>query len=312
MLDSLHVKNLALIEEEEIFFDKALNILTGETGAGKSIILGSINLALGARSNNDVIRTGADHALVELSFTVSPEEKKKLNDLDIDLEDDTLVISRRLMNGKSVSRVNGETVSAGVIREIAEILIDIYGQNDGQSLLKSRTYEKMLDEYAGEKVLKALAELGQDRKKYNSLCEELENENNDTDVIKREKSLLEYEIEQISDADLKIGEDEELENRFRFLNNAQKIMETVSRVHSITGYDENGSAGSLIGNAVSDLKSVVQYDERLNPVLDDAVSIESLLSDLNRALSSYCDSMSFDELEFNNVRQRITLINDLK
>ena len=162
MLDSLHVKNLALIEEEEIFFDKALNILTGETGAGKSIILGSINLALGARSNNDVIRTGADHALVELSFTVSPEEKKKLNDLDIDLEDDTLVISRRLMNGKSVSRVNGETVSAGVIREIAEILIDIYGQNDGQSLLKSRTYEKMLDEYAGEKVLKALVKCSEE------------------------------------------------------------------------------------------------------------------------------------------------------
>ena len=137
MLESLHVKNLALIEEQEVQFGKGLNILTGETGAGKSIIIGSINLALGAKADKEAIRSGAEYALVELVFSLTEEQKKQIKEMDLPIEEDgTFLLSRKLMQGKSVCRVGGELVSASQLKELSGILIDLYGQHEHQSLLK--------------------------------------------------------------------------------------------------------------------------------------------------------------------------------
>ncbi|MDE6749636.1 MAG: AAA family ATPase, partial [Lachnospiraceae bacterium] len=151
MLISLHVKNLALIDETEVYFGDGLNILTGETGAGKSIIIGSVNLALGAKADKEMIRTGEEYALVELVFQTQKEEQiLKIRQMELPIDDDgTIIIQRRIMPGKSVCKVGGETVSVKQVKELAEILIDIHGQHEHQSLLHADKQMEILDNYAG-------------------------------------------------------------------------------------------------------------------------------------------------------------------
>ena len=150
MLQSLHVKNLALIDETEVTFGGGLNILTGETGAGKSIIIGSINLALGAKADRDMIRSGAEYALVELVFTVEdPAQIKAIQDMDLPLEDGQLILQRKIMENRSQCKVCGETVTAKQLRQLSEILIDIHGQHEHQSLLIETKQLEILDAYAG-------------------------------------------------------------------------------------------------------------------------------------------------------------------
>lgn len=160
MLESLHVKNLALIDEAEVQFGKGLNILTGETGAGKSIIIGSINLALGAKADREMIRTGAEYALVELVFLVEePAQKEAIEAMELPLEEDRVILQRRIMENRSVCKVCGETVTARQLKQLAEILIDIHGQHEHQSLLKTAKQLEILDVYAGGSLAEKKAAL---------------------------------------------------------------------------------------------------------------------------------------------------------
>ena len=152
MLESLHVKNLALIDEAEVEFKKGLNILTGETGAGKSIIIGSVNLALGAKADKDYIRTGAEYALIELVFSLNEEQKKRIEELEFPIEDDTLILQRKLMQGRSICRVNGESVSMGQLRQLSGVLLDMCGQHEHQQLLGKEKPAQLLDAFAGKSL----------------------------------------------------------------------------------------------------------------------------------------------------------------
>ena len=153
MLISLSVKNLALIDAEEVEFGDGLNILSGETGAGKSILIGSVNLALGERADKEMIRTGADYALIELLFQEdSPQVKKRMEELDLPWEDGSVMISRKIQPSRSVFRINGEVVTSKQVKLLAEQLLDIHGQHEHQSLLKKKKHQEILDEYAGEKA----------------------------------------------------------------------------------------------------------------------------------------------------------------
>ena len=145
MLVSLHVRNLALIEETEVFFQPGLNILTGETGAGKSVILGSVALALGAKADRDMIRTGAEYALIELTFEGSEEVREALRRMDLPAEDNQIILQRRVMPNRSICRINGETVPIRQMRELAGLLIDIHGQHDSQILLQTKRHLEILD-----------------------------------------------------------------------------------------------------------------------------------------------------------------------
>ena len=313
MLDNLHVLNLALIDEADINLKDGFNVLTGETGAGKSIVLGSINLALGAKANSDVIRAGKDYALVELSFSLSDDEIAKIHNMGLSVEEDgSLVLSRKILPGKSVCRINGETISAHELKELSGILLDVYGQHEHQSLLKSSTYEKMLDEYAGSEVEKLQSKLSLLRRDYREAVSELESADTDASSLARQAELLSFEINEIESAALKEGEDEELEKRYKFLSNALKIEEAVKEAHSYTGYENNASAGSLIGIGVSRLRSVASYDDGASSLTDQLSEIEALLNDFNRSISSYEDSLSFDEEEYTTVEERLNLINNLK
>ena len=175
MLQYLHVKNLALIDEIEVEFGRGLNILTGETGAGKSIILGSVNLALGGRYTKDILRQGARYGLVELTFSVENERQiRKLKELDIYPEDGFITLQRRLMEGRSVSKINGETVPVSMVRKAGTLLIDIHGQHENQSLLHIRKHLELLDDFAGEKLALAKEKYNARYQEYGELKKELD------------------------------------------------------------------------------------------------------------------------------------------
>lgn len=313
MLESLHVKNLALIDEQEVTFFPGMNILTGETGAGKSIVIGSVNLALGAKADKDYIRTGADYALVELVFSLNERQQKEVRDMDLPVEEDgTLLLQRKIMSGRSVCKVNGETVSSGQIKALAGSLIDVYGQHEHQSLLKPAAYKKMLDDYIGEEAVGLKEQLRSRLSDYRKTREELENQNTDEAVRAREAQLLEFEIGEIEDAALDPVSDEQVEKQYQKLINSKKMKEIIFAVHGLTGYEEDGSAGSTVGYALRELKALGDYDEESLPLISQLTDIDDLLNDFNRAVTEYRDSLEFDEEKFQYLEERLNVLNHLK
>lgn len=312
MLLSLHVKNLALIEETEIEFTPGLNILTGETGAGKSILIGSVNLALGAKADKELIRRGAESALVELTFfDESGRVKEKLDELELPCEEDCVTISRRIQPGRSISRINGETVTVKQIRELSELLLDIHGQHEHQSLLHKKKHREILDAYAGEALLPILSDIKRLYQERRRIEEEMEAAGMDEAARKRELELLHFELQEIEEAQLIPGEDEELENSYRRMVNSQKIGEALGVSYRCTGGDEE-SAASLVGRAVREIYGVTSYDERLLGLSDQLTEIEGLLNDFNRELSDYMSDSEFDGADFQRTEERLNLINHLK
>ncbi|MDE5950287.1 MAG: AAA family ATPase, partial [Acetatifactor sp.] len=314
MLVNLHVKNLALIEETEVEFGEGLNILTGETGAGKSILIGSVNLALGARFDKDMLRQGAESALVELMFSCPPEDaalREKLQELDIPLEEDTVLISRRMQTGKNVFRINGETVSARQVKEVAELLIDIHGQHEHQSLLHKKKHMEILDAYAGtaaQEVLKLVAERFQETGR---LRKEIEENRLDEETLKREQDLLAFEQQEIFEAHLTPGEDTALEESYRRMVNGKKITQALGEAELYAG-DEEGGAGNALSRALRCMHGIAEYDKQLEELAQQLTQIDDLLNDYNRDMAQYRDSLTWDEEDFQRTEERLNLINRLK
>lgn len=314
MLVSLHVKNLALIQETEVYFGPRLNILTGETGAGKSIIIGSVGLALGGRGDRDLIRTGADYALIELVFHLEKEgQLERVKKLDIPVEEDGLVIlQRRIMPQRSISKVNGETVNAKLLKELSGVLIDIHGQHDSQQLLQSKKHLEILDDFAGEEITGIKKEIKEKYHIYRKLQEQLKETNLDEREKERELSLALFELEEIESASLKEGEDEELENSYRKMSNSRKIAEVLNNVHSLTGYESDCGAGGAAGRALRELNSVSAFDTSLEEMAGMLTDIDGLLNDFNRTVSDYLSDLEFDQNLFLQIEERLNIINRLK
>ena len=313
MLLSLHVKNLALIEEEEVTFTDGLNILTGETGAGKSIIIGSINLALGGKADKAIIRTGAEYALIELVFTADNEKQlKKLEELDLPAPDDgTILVKRKILPGRSVCSVCGESVTLRQLREIAELMIDVYGQRENQKLLRREAQLQTVDDYAGEKASVLKEKVAGSYRKWKSLMEEWDRDDLDDTARKREADLLAYECREIEEAAIREGEDEELEARYRLMENFRRISEAAGQAGMWTSGSEQ-SAEEAVDRASRELSSVSGIDPELDKLADELAEVESLLSDFNRSLSDYLRNLTFDPSEFQEIQERLNLINHLK
>ena len=311
MLQSLHVKNLALIDEIEVTFGEGLNILTGETGAGKSIIIGSINLALGAKADKDMIRTGAEYALVELVFTVEGQQLAAIEELELPVEDGQLILQRRILQSRNVCKVCGETVTARQLKQLGEILLDIHGQHEHQSLLKPAKQLEILDAYAGEALLSHKEKLRELYSRYRSAVDELEHSEVDEETRKREAALAEFECQEIEEAALVPGEDEEIEQLYRKLVNGQKIQDAVGLAHALCGYEENG-VGSSVGRALKEMRSVAAYDTALQEFEQQLLDIDGLLNDYNRAVADYLSELEFDGELFDRTEKRLNLLNHLK
>lgn len=312
MLLNLHVKNLVLIEEADIEFGDGLNILSGETGAGKSIILGSVTLALGAKAGSEVIGRYGDYAYVELNFRIDDKTKEtELNSMDIFPEDGILTISRRIMEGRSVFKVNGETVTAAIVKKITALLIDIHGQHDHQSLLYKQNHLIILDKYARDELAPFKDKLAGVYKEYNEARKALAGFTIDDEERSRNISFLEFEINEIDGAELLDGEDEEVEKNYRRMVNSRKIAEQAAMAAACLD-GENAGASELVSRAYSALNSVSQYDDELKNMLTQLSDIDGLLSDFNRELSDYTEGLDYDAEEFAATEARLDTINNLK
>lgn len=322
MLVSLHVKDLALIEENEVFWENGLNILTGETGAGKSVIIGSVRLALGAAMNSvlgskgdkDCIRTGAQYALVELVFQTKRNEIfKKMEELELPLEEDgSIFIQRKIMPGRSVCKVNGETVAAKQLKDLASLLIAIHGQHDTQTLLNVKKHSQIVDDFASELIFPLKDKLKEAYRTYTNCKKEFMQASEDEKQQERELALAQFEVDEISNARLVVGEDEELEERYRKMNNSRKIAEAVSRVSQAIGTENESGAGIGISFALRELKAVSALDSELADMEEQLIQVEDMLSDLDRNVASYLDSLEFSQEEYMMVEERLNVYNHLK
>ena len=310
MLENLHVKNLALIEEEDITFLDGLHILSGETGAGKSIILGALNMALGAKVDKEMLRDGNQEALVEVVFRITRDSQKKaLEDLDVSLYDEQVILTRKITESRSVAKINGETVPAQKMKEVGDIFLDIHGQHEHQSLSNKRKHLELLDEYAKGEV----QSLKEDVKKayfiYIEKQREWESAKLDNTDRDREISFLEHEIAEITGANLQPAEDEALEQQYRLLSNNKRIMESLGNAYRETG---GGGATDEIGRAIRELHQVAEYDEQIGNLLSQLNDVDGLLSDFNRELSQYMSDAEFDGESFSAIEMRLNEINRLK
>lgn len=312
MLLNLHVRNIALIDDVEIDFANGLNILSGETGAGKSLVIDSVNFALGKRMPKDVVRDDAEYALCELTFGIDSDEvRNKLDELDIPYEDDQVVMQRKLMNGRNIIRINGESASASILKELASVLIDIHGQHEHQSLLYTKKHKEILDSYCGDELSALMDEIGTKYGEYSSVVKELDDIKAPGRDVDKEMSLARFEIDEILGADIKEGEDEALEAEYRKLSNARRIAEAVGAAHLSTGYDD-AAAGSTVGRALSRLNSVAEYDAELEPLIKELADIDALLNDFNRSIAAYEDELDSSPERFAEVEDRLNTVNRIK
>lgn len=313
MLQNLHVKNLALIDEIEVEFKKGFNILTGETGAGKSIILGSIGLALGGKYSAEMLRKGAAYGLVELVFTVEhSSQEAQLRALDIYPEEGQLILSRKLMDGRSVSKINGETVTTRILKDVATILIDIHGQHEHQTLIHRKNHLAFLDLFAREEIgdLKDKVKEAWNSCKVNE--KELALAIKDEDSRRREEDFLSFELEEITKAELKPGEDDLLEEQYKRMLTGRRMAEHMEEAYAYTSDNGGGNAADCISRAVRIFQEISGCDPLAESLYEQLSEIENLLNDFNHELSAARNSVEFSPEEFQEVEIRLNEINRLK
>ena len=296
MLIELHIKNLALIKKADIYFKEGLSVLSGETGAGKSILIDSINLALGAKTSKDIIRTGENEGIVELIFTLDEKRKEKLKTLDISFEDDLLIITRKISSTRSVCRINDETVTLAKLREITDTLIDIHGQHEHQSLLSAGNNLILLDSFCPEKLMeikKNLSKNYSELKKINQRIQEGINER----LRKREIDILDFEISEIKKADIKPNEEEELEQVFKKGKSISKINDVLSDLLEELENED-------IGSNIKSVSEIAALDDSLDIVLSNLNTIEDFIAETMHYTSN--------EEEYDRVIERLDTIRHIK
>ena len=307
MLLELHLKNLALIEKADVEFGEGLNILTGETGAGKSIIIGSVTMALGGKAPKGSIRPGADYAYIELVFSVTGEEKRKaLRELDVEpTEDGLVIISRKLTSARSISRINDETVTMARLSQITGLLLDIHGQHEHQSLLYKSKHLEILDAYVKAATQPVKQTIADRYRIYRSLEEKLRGFDLDAESRIREADFLRFEIEEIEASALKEGEEEELTSVYRRYSHSRRIAECLGAAYEAV-------EGEWLARALKEVEQASEYDESLGGVRDQLYDADSILRDAGREMSSYLDSMEMDEETFRKTEERLDLIHNLQ
>jgi len=312
MLLNLHVKNIALIDEVDIDFEEGLNILTGETGAGKSILIDSVNFALGARMPKDVVREDAVDALCELVFFADDGfVVSALEEMDIYPDDGRVILTRKITKGKSSIKCNGESITTNTAKAIASLLIDIHGQHEHQSLLYKNNHLKILDKYCGNDFAQLIENYKEKYVKYCESCKELEEARNKAGNRDADADYSRFVVNEITSANLQNGEDELLEDTFRRMNNSRKIAESVAAVKSYISDDDQG-ATTGISRAVGYLRQVSSYDKDSQPLFEQLVDIEGLIQDFERSLDDYESSLVFSPEEFEKCEERLNEINHLK
>lgn len=310
MLINIHIKNMALIDEIDIPFSDNLNILTGETGAGKSILIDSVMIALGGKAPKDFVRADADFGLVELLFSVDNEDVlSSLKELEIpDIEDGEIIISRTINDGRSICKANGMTITVSKLRQIAALLIDLHAQHENQSLLDKKQHIKLLDRYGKNTIDPIKQQVKEIYEEYSSIKKELDANNMDEEEKKRKLDLLLFEKNEIESAKLKEGEDEELERQYEKALHGKNITESLG----IANNNLSGNVTDALDRAIRELTSVASFDEKLQSIADTLQTASDLVGETVRSSREYIEENSFSEEEFTILENRLNLINHLK
>lgn len=309
MLRTLDIKNIAVIEKLGVEFKKGMTVLTGETGAGKSIIIDSINMILGARANKSLIRHGEEKAAVSASFDLTDGLIKRLSDEGIDCDDDFLILSREIHeDGRSTARINGTMMPSAVLKEISAYLVNIHGQQDNQAILNSSRHIDFLDSYAETE-----AELAEYAEKYAVVREveaELEKSRVDEEEKLRLTDLLQYQTDEIEKADLKSGEKEALLEEREIIRNSGRIAEGVSSAYSVLYEGEHGSAYDAVSVAQSALEGISGFDKNLAELSSRVSDVKYAIEDIVHELRGM--EFDYDESALNGIEERLDTINRLE
>ena len=317
MLQRLQIQNIAIIDKVEIELGDGLNVLTGETGAGKSIIIDSIKAILGERLSKDLIRTGKDKAIVEAVFVVDNDRLKKFFDeFGIEPEEDgTLIISREFtLSGKNICRINGKMATVSMLKNLGEFLIDIHGQHDNQSLLRTSSHIELLDSFSDNSIHNLMNEYSKKLTEYREIKNKLKLLSGDQNERERKIDFLRFQIDEIKKAKLKPNEDEELGKQRVILQNSEKIIAALSKVYELIGVGSKTekSASDIIGEAVSIMSDISKLDERYANVSKRLESLSFEVEDIVSEIRSSRDEIDYDQELLDQVEERLDLIYKLK
>lgn len=316
MLRHLSIKNIAIISSVNIEFDEGFGVLTGETGAGKSIIIDSLNLLKGERVNKDLIRHGESSARVDGIFTLNDDIRKILeNDFGIDAEDDEILISREItLEGKNTVRINGMPVTASMLKEIGSLFITIHGQHDNTSLLSKKTHIALLDAFIGDDADKLKEEYLQIYREIEKVEDKIASLSKGEEERLARLEKLRFETNEIENAKLYIGEDDELESRKLILDNAQKIAECSNEALALLydGDDRSQSAHDALWDAISHLQRISDLDKNMSEMCKNLTDIGYTLKDISAEIRAFGDSANYDENELNDIESRLEEITMLK
>ena len=300
MITNLHIKNIGIIDDVEINFNEGFNVLTGETGAGKSLIINSLNIISGGRFSKDMIRKGESQSYVEICI-YEPESKNSI--------DGNIIVSREInSNGRNMCKINGRMVTVNELKEFMRKIIEIHGQNDSQNLLDSKEHLKYLDGYIGNKIKDLKSKYNEFYTKYININKELKENYGDDKERQRRLDLLKYQYNEIEEANLKNNEDEELESKQKVFLNSEKIAETLNNIDMSIG--EN--AIDLISNAIKQIEKIENIDSKYQECTNSLKSVYYEIQEISRDISNYKDDVYFDENEQKEIEDRLDLIYDLK
>ena len=310
MLKTLVIENIAVIKKAQIEFTSGLNVLTGETGAGKSIVVDSINAILGERTSRELVRAGSDNAFVNAYFEdINDDVKLKLNEYDIPIEEDgTLLLSRKISaGGKSVCRVNGLPVTVGILKDIGTHLVNIHGQHDSQALLNPDFHYKFVDAYADCDEL--LAEYKESFKSFLNIRRQLKSLTSDADERDKQSEILDYQIKELRDADIKVGEWEELKHRKSVILNSQAILNALNTLlGAVNGDDENQGIQSVLSSSDKEITALLDADSQLKPIKEKLDSAEDLLESIKDLISDKMESLDFQPDELDKIEERLDIL----
>ncbi len=299
MITTLHIQNIGIIDDLNVELGNGFNVFTGETGAGKTLIIDAINIISGGRFSKEMIRKGADFSFIELNLYLPG------NELAID---DNIIVSREInLNGKNQCKINGRMVTVAELKEFMNSIIDIHGQNDNQKILNPKYHIKYLDNYGGDKIKTNLDSYKELYKKYVEIKTALKENLGDDKERQRELDLLQYQFDEIDKANLKINEEEVLKEKSTLFQNSEKINNSLSEAN-----EECDNAIDLVNNAIKTLDKISNIDDKYNEKLSELKSIYYEIDEFSRDIASLNDDVYFDEDERNEIEERLDLITSLK
>lgn len=312
MLAQLTIENIALIDKLELELKNGLNILSGETGAGKSIIIDSLNFVLGERADKSLIRYGTDHAIVQAVFDdyLNPSVSAYLDDIGVECED-VLIIRRKMsVDGKNECRINGRISTLSILKGLTELLVDIHGQHEHQSLLKSANHIKLLDDIGAAKITKVKEDVANYHAEYVSLKRELSRFGDESER-ERKLDILTFQIDEIEKADVKDGEEDELLQARKRIRNMEKILSALGEAkNTLDGYDSN-SVSASIKNSSSLLGTISAYDDSIGPLIDRLDDAKIEIKDIADTLSDMLEKLDFDARSAEKIEERLEVVRNI-